>query len=65
MKSVVHLSADVFENFRDLCLDVYDPDAAHFYTAPGLVWKIALKMTGVTHELLTNPDMHLFVEKEL
>ncbi|XP_078335318.1 uncharacterized protein LOC144626186 [Crassostrea virginica] len=65
METDVHLLADVFENFRSLCLDMYGLDAAHFYTAPGLAWQAALKMTGVQLELLTDPDMHLFVEKGL
>jgi hypothetical protein len=28
--------ADVFENFRDIYLNYYGLDAAHFYTSPGL-----------------------------
>lgn len=31
--------ADVFENFRNLCLDAYGLDAAHCYTAAGLAGK--------------------------
>ena len=65
MESDVHLLADVFENFRSLCLEMYGLDAAHFYTAPGLAWQAALKMTGANLELLTDPDMHLFIEKGL
>lgn len=57
--------ADVFENFRDICLNYYGLDAAHFYTSPGLAWQAALKMTGVRLELLTDIDMHLFIEKGL
>ncbi|VDI40534.1 Hypothetical predicted protein [Mytilus galloprovincialis] len=57
--------ADVFENFREICLNYYGLDAAHFYTSPGLAWQAALKMTGVNLELLTDIDMHLFVEKGL
>jgi hypothetical protein len=59
------LLADVFENFRKLCLEYYDLDPAHFYTAPGLAWQACLKMTGVKLELLTDIDMYLFIEHGL
>ena len=29
------LLADVFENFRNMCIKVYEPDPAHFLSAPG------------------------------
>ena len=32
------LLADVFENFRNTCLKVYELDPAHFLSLPGLVW---------------------------
>ena len=61
--SDVHLLADVFESFRDLCQEYYELDPCHFYTGPGLAWQAALKMTNVELELLTDLDMHLFIEK--
>ena len=65
MKSDVLLLADVFENFRGICLNYYKLDSAHFYTAPGLSWAACLKMTKVELELLTDVDMHLFIEEGL
>ena len=57
--------ADVFENFREICLNYYELDPTHFYTSPGLAWQACLKMTGQKLELLTDLDMHLFIEKGL
>ena len=65
MEFDVHLFADVFENFCSICLEIYGLDTAHFYTAPGLAWQAALKMTGVDLEILTDLDMHLFIERGL
>jgi len=59
----VALLADVFENFRNLCQEQYGLDPAHYFTCPGLSWDALLKKTGVKLELLTDIDMHLFVER--
>ena len=32
------LLADVFENFRDKCIKIYELDPAHFFSASGLAW---------------------------
>ena len=56
------LLADVFEQFRDMCLKNYELDPVHSYTAPGLTWKAALKMTKVKLDLLTDIDQHIFIE---
>ena len=61
--SDVLLLADVFENFRDLCLKIYRLDPAHYYTAPGLAWDAMLKMTNISLELLSDVDMLLMIEK--
>ena len=57
------LLADVFENFRDKCIEIYGLDPTHFFSAPGLPWQTCLKKTGVKLELLTDYDMLLMVEK--
>ena len=59
----VLLLADVFENFRNICIENYELDPAHYYTAPGLAWDAALKITNVELELLSDIDMLLMVEK--
>ena len=63
LESDVLLLADVFENFRNVCLKNYKLDPAWYYTSPGLTWDAALKMTGIELELLTDPDMLLMIEK--
>ena len=57
------LLADVFEDFRNMCIKVYELDPAHFLSAPGLAWQACLKKTEVKLELLTDVDMLLMVEK--
>ena len=56
------LLADVFENFRDMCLEKYQLDPSHFLSAPGLAWQACLKKTKVNLELLTDVDMLLMIE---
>ena len=58
----VLLLADVFENFREVCLDNYKLDPAWYLTAPGLSWDAMLKSTGIKLDLLTDPDMLVMVE---
>ena len=61
--SDVLLLADVFGNFRSICLNYYGLDRAHYYTSPGLAWSACLKMTEVELELITEPDIYLFLEE--
>ena len=63
LKTDVILLANVFESFRNVCMDNYGLDPAHFYTAPGLAWKACLKKTGIRLELLQDPDMLLMFER--
>ena len=63
VKTDVTLLADVFENFRNICMEQYGLDPAHYFTSPGLIWDALLKKTGVELELLTDMEMHLFIER--
>ena len=61
--SNVSLLADVFENFRDVCMNKYKLDPAWYYTSPGLAWDASLKLTGVKLELLSDYDMILLIKR--
>ena len=36
--------ADVLENFRNMCINIFELDSAKFVSAPGLAWQAALKI---------------------
>ena len=55
LKTDVILLANVFEEFRKVCLKNYGLDPVHFYTAPGLAWKACL----------LDPDMLLMFERRI
>ena len=60
--SVVLLLADIFENFRSICLNHYGLDPAWYFSAPGHAWDAILKITKIQLELLSDPDMLLMIE---
>ena len=61
-KSDVLILADIFENFRDLCINAYKLDPSWYYTSPGLAWDAALKHTNIKLELLSDPDTLLMIK---
>ena len=63
LKTDVLLLADVFEEFRNICMDNYSLDPAWYYTSPGLSWDALLKHSKANLELLSDPDMLLLFEK--
>ncbi|KAJ8949457.1 hypothetical protein NQ318_007558 [Aromia moschata] len=63
LKTDVILLADVFENFRQKCLNIYQLDAAYYYTLPGFTWDCMLKYTKIELEFLQDVDMLLFIER--
>ena len=52
-----------FENFRNMCIDIYELDPTNFFSAPGLAWQAA--KTKVKLDLLTDVDILLMVEKHI
>ena len=63
VKSDTLLLADVFNNFRDMCIKEYELDPGHFLSLSGLAWQACLKKTNIELELLTDYDMLLMVEE--
>ena len=55
----------MFEKFIDVCLEYYGLDPCHCFSSPKLAWDAMLKMTGVKLELISDIDMHLFIEKDM
>ena len=56
------LLTNVFENFRNKCIEIHELHPAHFLSAPGLVWQTCLKNTGIILELLSDIDMLLMID---
>ena len=63
--SDVLLLADVFKNFKNKCMEIYELYPDHFLTAPGLAWQDCLNMTEEKLELLTDINMLLMSEKRI
>ena len=53
------LLVDVFENFRNKCIEIYELNPAHCLSAPGLAWQSCLKKTGKIR--IINNDMLMMV----
>ena len=62
VRSDTLLLADVFENFRNKLIEIYELDPANFLSAHGLAWQACLKNTGIRLKLLTDVNMSLMVE---
>ena len=63
LKTDALLLVDVFKKFVETCLNYYRLDSCHYFSSPGLSWDAILKMTGIKLELISDVDMHLFIEK--
>ena len=57
---ICHL-ADVFQKFSKFAYETYEIDPRHSYTLPGFSWQSMLKMTKIELELISDPDMYLFL----
>ena len=57
--------ADVFENFRTMCLNYYGLDPCHYYTLPNYAWDAMLKKTKNELEQITDLDMYEMIDSGL
>ena len=55
------LLADVFENSRHKCIEIFELGPANFLHALGLAWQACLKKTEIKLELLADVNMLLKV----
>ncbi|RWS01054.1 uncharacterized protein B4U80_06845 [Leptotrombidium deliense] len=62
LKFDVLLLTDIFENFRDICINTYDLDPCWYFTTPGLAWDAMLKYTKIKLEYINSIEMLLFLE---
>ena len=60
----VLLLAKVLEELRNNSLNNYELCPSHYLSAPSLSWHTMLKMTKVVLELIPDPDMYIFFEKD-
>ena len=56
------LLADVFENFRNICLTIYELHPARLLTARGWTWQAALENTKVKLDLSADINLLLMVK---
>ena len=63
LKIDVLLLAEVFENFRRMCLLDDGLDPAHYYTLPGMSWDSALKKTAIVLKLISDINALLMIEQ--
>ena len=61
VQSSTLLVAEVFENFQNMCFQIYQLNPTNFFSDPGLAWQAALNKGKVKLELLTDIDILLMV----
>ena len=54
------LPADIFGNFQNKCIEIYELDYHHFLPVSGSAWKTAFEKTKVKSELLSQGKVTRF-----
>lgn len=53
---------DVWISFRDICINIYNLDPAHYRSSPGVAFDAMLKLTKVNLQLISEPSLYYFFE---
>ena len=56
---------DTFKKFVNWSRKYYRLDPCHYFSSPALSYDAMLKMTGIKLELISDSDMHYFIEKAI
>ena len=65
LASDVLILADVFSEFSRVCLRDYGLDPKHYVSLPGFSFDSMMRMVKAKVHLLTDPEMHLFIESSI
>lgn len=63
LKRDILLFADIFEEFRNECLECYGLDLSYYFNNPGLSLDDKFKIVHVELDLTSAIDMHQFIKK--
>jgi hypothetical protein len=63
LKTDVLLLTDCFEKFREANIKNFEIDPCYCFSTPSLAWAAGLNYTKIELELITDPDIHLAIEK--
>ena len=63
LKTDLLLLADVFENFRSMCISYYKLDPAHYMSSLGYSWDSCMLMLMAKLDLKANPDLLDMIER--
>ena len=65
LRTDVLLLTDIFKNFRDLCLEYYKLDPAHYFTLPNFAWDAMLLKTNIIIKPIRDQEMYEMIERGL
>ena len=64
LKCDILLLVDVFEKFKNRCLENYGLCPSNYLSVLDLSWDAMFSMTKVELDIISDVEMHLFLKKE-